>query len=344
MTKNYASFKKLLNLEEGAKDTYGHYLSQIKDPSLRKDVIYVRNEEIEHVALVKEMFGILEKSKDLNGKPDKTEDTSRRLEERKKLTNAAVEILDSKLRLISLLEQMDEYNQKLKELNKLKSEFVSLAAHQIKSPLAAIRWLFDLLVKENKLTKNQKSYAKDIYSSNVKIANLIDDLLTISRMEEKGPKAKLEEIDLAAFCEDIIKKYQPTTKEKGLKIIFNKSKLGMKIKASSVLLSHIIDNLVSNAVKYTPAKGRITLVVNKKGNKISGFIADTGIGIPKESVSRIFERFYRAENAAVQNKEGTGLGLAIAKDSAKKLGGDIWFEPNRPLGTIFHFSFTVKSK
>ncbi len=344
MKKNYASFKKLLKLEQGARDTYGRYLDDIKDPFLRKDITYVRNEEIEHVALVKEMFDILETSKNLGKKSGEKEDIARHLAERKKLTNATADILDSKLKLIALLEQTDGYNQKLKELNKLKSEFVSLAAHQIKSPLVAIRWLFDLLVKENKLTKSQKSYAADIYASNVKIANLIDDLLMISRLEERGSKEKAQEIDLNVFCDDILKKYQPIIKEKRLKFVFQKLTTGLKFKTLPMLLTNVIDNLISNAVKYTPTQGKIILTFKKQGNKILGFVSDTGIGIPKESIPRIFERFYRAENADVQNKEGTGLGLAIAKDSAKKLGGDVWFESNRPMGTIFHFSFAIKIK
>lgn len=337
---NLENFQKLLKIEQGAKNAYNRFLQDIKDPDFRKNIIYVRDEEIEHIDLVKELLLIL-KSKPV-AKSDKMEYDKKRLEEREKLMNATVEVLHAKINLISLLEKFDALIQELKDLNKLKSEFILITAHQLKNPLTSMKWFFDLIMAGTlgQLNEKQKDLVKDIYQSNEKLVELVDDLLKISRLEERQARKK-ERIDIAGLCQGILKRYKAETEAKKLEISFVAPKNPLLIDSFPDLVENVIDNLISNAIKYTLPGGKIKISFKCEGKNIVVSVADTGIGIPEKDKARVFEKFFRAGNT--NQEKGTGLGLSIAQESAKKCGGRIWFEPNKPKGTIFYFSLPIRS-
>lgn len=343
--KNYKNFKKLLNIERGAKITYDRFLKEIKDPDFVKNITFVRNQEIEHVILAQSLLEMLgQKEKKIGARIKKMRAYPKEnISDMSIFIKSAVEILHNKIKLISLLEKLDKLNLKLQELNRLKSEFVSITAHQLKSPLTSMKWFFELILGGSigKLSKTQKEYFQDIYFSNEKLVALVDDLLKISRLEELKLQKKIESVDLVQFFRQILKKYRLAADVKELKITILEPKTVIRINSYTDLLENIIDNLLSNAIKYTPKGGRIEIKFSRQEKFILTQVSDTGIGIPSEDASRIFEKFFRAENAKKADLKGTGLGLSIARDSAEKLGGKIWFEPNKPRGTIFYFLLPI---
>ena len=258
--------------------------------------------------------------------------------------NLTAAVLRAKVQLISLVERLDLTNQKLRELNNLKSNFVSIAAHQLKGPLTSMRWFFDLLLggRVGKLNQKQKDYMKDIYSANQRLVALVGDLLKISQLEEGKRSRNIQRVDLKKLWKESLKKNQAQLEGKKIGVSFRAPKISLAVDSSLTLLENIIDNLVSNAVKYTPKGGKIVIDIKKQEKETIVSVADTGIGILPKDAPMIFERFFRAENAKKIDEGGTGLGLSIARESAKELGGKIWFQANKPKGTIFYLSLPAK--
>ena len=345
MEKTYKNFQKLLKIERGAKSLYDDFFKKIKEPELLKGILHVRDEEVEHIKLAEELLEILRTRAEAGGKiiaapRGKTDAIS----ERKGLINLTAAVLRAKIQLISLVEELDLTNQKLKELNNLKSSFVSITAHQLKGPLTSMRWFFDLLLggRVGKLNRKQKDYIKDIYSANQKLVALVSDLLKISQLEEGKIPGDIQRIDIRKLCKDSLKKHRAQIEGKKIGVSLRAPKISLAADSYLNLLENIIDNLISNAVKYAPKNGKIVVDVKKQDKDIIVSVADTGIGILTKDAPMIFERFFRAENAKKIDEGGTGLGLSIARESAKELGGKVWFEANKPKGTIFYFSLPTK--
>ena len=345
MVKTYKNFQKLLKIERGAKNLYEDFLKKIKEPDLRRGILHVRDEEIEHINLAEELSEILRTRTRVRGKivamsPNK----AKAISERKGLISLTAAVLRAKIQLISLVEKLDLANQKLRELNNLKSNFISIAAHQLKGPLTSMRWFFDLLLggRVGKLNQKQKDYMKDIYSANQRLVALVGDLLKISQLEEGRMPKNTQRINIKKLGKDSLKKHQAQIEGKKISVSLHAPKMSLAMDSYHDLLENIIDNLISNAVKYTLKGGKIVIDIKKQEKEMIVSVADTGIGILPKDASMIFERFFRAENAKKIDEGGTGLGLSIARESAQELGGKIWFKANKPKGTIFYLSLPIK--
>lgn len=230
------------------------------------------------------------------------------------------------------------------EVDKAKTEFVSLASHQLKTPVTAIKWYADMLLSGNlgKLNKKQKDYLKVVYTSNERMINLIDNLLNVSRIDLGKLVAKKELVDLKALLKALIKEQRADILKKKHKLIIKQSAGSIKLMTDPTLLRTILQNFISNAVKYTSSKGRIVCTIKKNGPKILLSVKDNGIGIPTDEQKRIFEKLFRASNAADFVKEGNGLGLYMAKKMAEILKGKIWFESQSGKGTTFYLELPMK--
>jgi len=238
----------------------------------------------------------------------------------------------------------------LKEIDKMKTEFVSVASHQLRTPLTAIRLFAEMLISgnEGKLNAKQKYYLDNVHESALRMVKLVNDLLNVSRIETGRLKIEPELVQLEDFIQNIINEAMPLAKAKNCAIIFNKPRKKLpKVSIDPSLMRQVIHNLVMNAVRYSrPAKNcgmKVTLERENKKSKeqesnILISVADNGIGIPKEMQSRIFEKFFRADNAVKAVAEGTGLGLYIAKMIVESSGGKIWFESEKDKGSTFYFT------
>ncbi|NTU66925.1 MAG: HAMP domain-containing histidine kinase [Candidatus Moranbacteria bacterium] len=225
-------------------------------------------------------------------------------------------------------------------LNKAKSEFVSVASHQLRTPLSAIRWETELLLTKMKkgLTEKQISNIENIAEQSRKMARLVNDLLDVARIDQDRLILRHVSVDIGRISEEAVKSLAPILKAKGIGLAFSSSRKSAKVLGDPEKIRMVIENLLGNASKYTINEGKIEVKVSQKDGSVVFSVKDNGVGIPKEQQKRIFEKFFRSDNIVKYQTEGTGLGLYIAKNVIEQLGGNIEFDSVEGLGTIFSFS------
>lgn len=230
------------------------------------------------------------------------------------------------------------------ESDKAKSEFASLVSHQLRTPFATINWYIELLLSEDagKLNAKQKQYLEEAYHASKRMVNLVNVLLSISRIEMGTTIVEAKPTDIVSSAEIILKENKLEIQNKKLKVSTTYGKNIPTVLVDPKQLSMVFQNLLGNAIKYTPAGGKIFIKIELKGKEIVIAIKDTGIGIPKSAQPNIFGRFFRADNAKESEPEGAGLGLYILKSIVDQMKGKIWFESQENKGTTFFVTFPVK--
>ncbi|PIZ01144.1 hypothetical protein COY61_00570 [bacterium (Candidatus Gribaldobacteria) CG_4_10_14_0_8_um_filter_33_9] len=231
-----------------------------------------------------------------------------------------------------------------KNIERLKTEFVSIAAHQLRTPLSAIKWTLRMILDEDmgKINGEQRGILEKTYQSNERMIKLINDLLNVARIEEGKFLCKLQKQDIVKVLEEVFILFEQTAQKKGLKFEFQKPEEKLpEIKLDVEKISLAFHNLIDNAVNYTDSGGEVKIAIENltEQKQILISIADTGIGIPIEKQDRVFNKFFRGENAMREETEGTGLGLFIAKNIIEALHGKIWFESKENNGTTFYCAF-----
>jgi len=231
-----------------------------------------------------------------------------------------------------------------KRIERMKTEFVSVAAHQLRTPLSAIKWSLGMILAEDMgpLTEEQKRFLQKTYQSNERMINLVNDLLDVARIEEGRYIYKPAFRDLTKICQAVINSHKAEIKRKKIKFEFKRPKGKLpQIKLDEEKISLVIQNLLENAVRYTPPGGKIVVSLKRKKKEIEFSVRDTGIGIPKEQQDRLFTKFFRGANAVRMETEGTGLGLFISKNIIEAHRGKIWAESEENKGSVFHFSLPL---
>lgn len=225
------------------------------------------------------------------------------------------------------------------EVDKAKSEFVSLASHQLKTPLTAIRWLLEALESgaAGPFSPAQQGYLDKIKQSTLNTIAIVNDLLNVSRIEMNRLATQLEELDVKAMAESVIAEQQHAADARRVALSLVAAPLP-HIQADRNALRMIIQNLVSNAIKYTPEGGSVRCDLSVSGARQQAIylsVSDTGIGIPADEQPRVFEKLHRAANAQALAVEGTGLGLYVVKTVIERAGGAITFESREGKGSTF---------
>jgi len=228
----------------------------------------------------------------------------------------------------------------LKKLDKMKSEFVNIAAHELKTPLIPIIGYIELLLSKD-LPKDVKEKLEIILKAAKREQKLVDDLLNISRLEAGTMEFDMSPIDMKKLIESCANQMLPKIKEKGLELVLDLPEKLPVIKGDEFRLSQVLTNLLDNAIKFTE-KGKITVRARQEGDNLIVSIEDTGIGIAKEHMPKLFTKFFQAEMSAKRRHEGTGLGLAISKGIIEAHGGKIWAESELGKGSVFSFSLPVE--
>src|SRR3989344_517402 len=242
-----------------------------------------------------------------------------------------------------------------KEIDKAKSEFISVASHQLKTPATIISLYTEMLLSDSggALSVKQKEYINEVYSANMRIINIINTLLNISSIEMGIFSMDHTPIDIIAFLKNSIKELRASVNEKHiiLQEEYHQSKHIVLI--HKLLLTMVFSNLLSNSIKYTAPGGTVSVksVEVKKDEKVNHKIikensilisvSDSGFGIPIHSQDKIFTKFFRSENARSKHTDGTGLGLYIVKSILDYIGGDVWFWSKEKEGTIFYFTIPL---
>ena len=235
--------------------------------------------------------------------------------------------------------ELTKQNERFGVLDKEKSEFVSTVAHQLRSPLSAIKWTIDILLKgetTGTLSVEQRALLMKAYESNERIINLIRDMLGIDRIESGTYGFSYADINIVDLLSNIIAEFQSTADRKHIKVIVNKTNNLPKISVDPQKMRAVLQNLIENSLKYTKDGGEIRIDLGPDGTERMKIVfQDTGVGIPKEQQKDIFKRFFRAENAKSLDPEGSGLGLFIVKTIIERHGGEMSFESEEGKGTKF---------
>ena len=234
-----------------------------------------------------------------------------------------------------------------KMIERMKTEFVSLSAHQLRTPLSAIKWTLRMLLDGDlgPILKEQREFIEKTYKSNERMINLINDLLDVTRIEEGKYLYKPVLTDFEPICQFVINSYREEVERRKLKIEFKKPEKKLpRVKVDVEKIRLAIQNLLENAIRYTKSGGEISVSLRDLKKEIEFSVRDTGVGIPKDQQARVFTKFFRAANVIRMETEGSGLGLFITKNIVETHGGRIWFESEEGKGTTFYFTLPVKEE
>ena len=249
--------------------------------------------------------------------------------------------------LLKLNKDMEKVNVELKKSDEYKNQFISITAHELKTPLASIHGFAGLLQNKKILANpKQRNYYLDIIQEDSeRLKKLIDDILDLSRLDVGTMKFYFEKVDIKEIFKELVKE---------LYVLAAKNKLTLKASVANNVtemisdksrLSQVLVNLVNNSIKYTPKRGgKINVYAVKKGRMIQFSVKDTGIGIPKSAYHKLFLRFFQVESWLTRKVGGSGLGLSISKGIVETMGGKIWFNSKVDKGSTFFFTLPIKPK
>ena len=244
-----------------------------------------------------------------------------------------------------LIEELEKTNERLRELNKMKDEFVSIVSHDLRSPLTNILLFSDMCLMKNfgELTEKQKEAVYMINRSGIHLRDLINDLLDLAKIEA----GKIELHKLKGRIGDAVKESINAMKfnahEKKIEVKLNLPDSEPDINADWLKIFQVMNNLISNAIKFTHEGGSVTISVRYSQDNVEVSVTDTGQGIAEDDIPLIFDKFRQVKSKATRGEKGTGLGLAIAKNLIELHGGKIWVESTMgKRGTTFYFTIPTK--
>ena len=235
-----------------------------------------------------------------------------------------------------------EQNKRLRELDRMKSEFLSTAAHELRTPLTSILGFSEILLKKKLNEERRNRFLKIINEESAGLAGLINDLLDVSRIESgRGFRIKKAPTDVKDIILENIDLFKSQTDKHTFEV--NLSPDLPKIELDKSKIDQVMENLISNALKFSPEGGEVNITLKKADRLVKISVSDTGMGIPKKDLPHIFEKFYRAENASMQAIGGTGLGLGIVKYIIESHGGKISVESEVGKGSTFSFTLPIRT-
>lgn len=233
----------------------------------------------------------------------------------------------------------------VQELDRQKDELLSIVSHQLAAPVTAIKWYLELLTDSDlkALAKDQIDSITSMKSIGVDLSDLVSMILDVSRIQLGKMKVDTDELDLNEFFKEILAVIEPKAAQKCIEFIKDVPHDLPKTVLDKRLTRMTIENLLTNAVKYTPEKGKVEFRITMEGGILRCMVKDTGVGIPKEEQAHAFDKLFRASN--VRNTfEGNGFGLYVAKGAIEAQGGKIWFESKENRGTTFYVTLPLSSK
>ena len=226
-------------------------------------------------------------------------------------------------------------------LAKAKNEFITVASHQLRTPITNIHWTLESLASNASLDEATKSVVENAFVSAKQLRTIVEDLLSIARIEEGRFGYNFEKADVVAFLEKLLSEVMPQARRIGISMYFDHPDAPLpEVMIDAQKLSMAISNLLDNAIRYNVKSGKVTVAARPLAGKpyVEITVSDTGIGIPPEEVEKLFSKFYRASNAVKSAADGSGLGLYITQNVVQAHGGTIWVESELNRGTTFHIT------
>ena len=232
---------------------------------------------------------------------------------------------------------------KEKELEDMKLDFVAMAAHELRTPLTAIRGYLSILIEEvtKKLSPEERSWVQKAFISSSNLAALVENLLSVSRIELKSLKLETKNMDWEKILRDTVDTFKTQADQKNIKLTLDIKGKSSKIPVDKFRISEVLSNLLANAVNYTDPGGQIEVTSWQENNKVITSIKDTGEGIPETAIPRLFTKFFRVSGILEQGSKGTGLGLYISKSIIDMHKGKIWVKSKLGVGSTFTFSLPL---
>lgn len=231
----------------------------------------------------------------------------------------------------------------LKENQKLKDEFVFIAAHELRAPVTAIKGYLSMILDKSfgEVPGKIEENLKIINNSNDRLVQLVHDLLEVARSDASRTEIALSDIIVGDNIKAVISELKSLADQKQIKIIYIDTLGNNKVKTDEYKFKEVIANLISNAIKYTPERGEVVISHEIKGDRLITNVQDSGFGISAEDVRKLFTKFFRVKSEKTEKIEGTGLGLFITRMLVEKMKGNIWVESELGKGSIFSFSLLL---
>ncbi len=231
-----------------------------------------------------------------------------------------------------------------KQAEQAKSDFIAITSHQLRTPLGVMKWNLEMLLTGDygEITDEAKKAVGDILASNVNLVNLVNNLLDVSRIDQGMVSNMPELTNLVKVTQKVVKELEIMAVNKGVTLSFDNGTSDPSINLDPRRFEDVVENLISNAIKYTPRGGKVQVTVEQKDDKAEIRVSDSGMGIPEEDKGRMFDRFFRAKNAVKSEAEGSGLGLYVVKSYVEAWGGKVWYTSKVGEGTTFFVLIPLK--
>jgi signal transduction histidine kinase len=261
-----------------------------------------------------------------------------------KLQKAITEQQNAAKMLVRRDLELTRANEKLRELDQAKSNFISIVAHQLRTPLSGVKWTLNMVLSGTlgPLSLEQKSFLMKCYESNERMIILINDMLGADRIDSEKLRYHFVPTQILDLMDNVLFEMTSIINKKHLQMSFvNRGRELPQVFVDTEKMRAVLQNILENATKYTPDGGKIEINTKVAGEFVEISVKDSGIGIPIESKKNIFNRFFRANNATKIETDGSGLGLFIAQGIIEKHGGKIWFESEEGQGSTFYFTVPI---
>jgi two-component system sensor histidine kinase VicK len=249
-------------------------------------------------------------------------------------------VMDNRGNVLAFLKIIRDRTAQISAL-KSRSEFITVASHQLRGPVTDINWALQTLASDPVIGETNKLIVENAYAASQNLLRRIEDLLNIAKMEDGQFGYDFQEVDITNFIEMVLGEVLPAAKKTGIKIYFDRPATPLpRVMIDEKRLSLTLVNLLENAIRYNVENGEVIVKVDAMPGKpyLAVSVKDSGIGIPPDALQKLFTKFYRADNAVKAQTEGSGLGLFIAKSIVTAHGGEIWAESELNRGTTISFS------
>ncbi|MEK7100778.1 MAG: HAMP domain-containing sensor histidine kinase [Patescibacteria group bacterium] len=243
-----------------------------------------------------------------------------------------------------VIDRVEISHKKDVEVSRVKSDFISTAAHQLRTPLTGIRWALEALEKSD-LSEDHQALVKSAKDKSHELVAIVGTLLDISAIESGKYKYTFLPVAIEDMAEEVVHDFSPAAQKAQVSVYVERNAQVPKARADRERVKWVLNNLIENAIRYTPAGGTVRISSSERAGKVQLMVRDSGIGIGSEDRDNIFERFYRAQNAIAVQNGGNGLGLYIARTIATDHGGDLVFAPNEDgIGTTFTLTLPIAER